>query len=444
LRAPTISARKFRSAWHMKRIAPDKKPLRGNIVVPGDKSIAHRAVIFSAIAQGRSRILNLSGGDDNSRTVRAFRQMGVEIFRDGDALCVEGKGWDGLSAPTERIDCGNSGTTLRLLSGLLAGRPFHSELDGDSSLRQRPMKRVIDPLSKMGARIRSRQGDGLAPLEIDGGGLRGIEYRMPIASAQVKSAIVLAALQAEGQTIVHEPQRSRDHTEVMLSGFGGKISVDGLTLAIAGRPALTGQSVRIPGDISSAAFFLVAAAMIPGSDLTVRDVGCNPTRDGVLEVLKQMGASIELRNQRLEAGERVADIHVTGAALKGVDVDAELVARTIDEYPILAVAAAVAQGVTTFSDVNELRFKESDRIAAMTEGLRALGVLVEERPDGMTIQGGNRLRSGAVKSYADHRIAMSFAIAGLVSENGVEIDDAKCVDISFPSFFDLLAEICLH
>jgi 3-phosphoshikimate 1-carboxyvinyltransferase len=444
LRAPTIPARKFRSAWQMKRIAPDKKPLRGNIVVPGDKSIAHRAVIFSAIAQGRSRILNLSGGDDNSRTVRAFRQMGVEIFRDGDALCVEGKGWDGLSAPTERIDCGNSGTTLRLLSGLLAGRPFHSELDGDSSLRQRPMKRVIDPLSKMGARIRSRQGDGLAPLEIDGGGLRGIEYRMPIASAQVKSAIVLAALQAEGQTIVHEPQRSRDHTEVMLSGFGGKISVDGLTLAIAGRPALTGQSVRIPGDISSAAFFLVAAAMIPGSDLTVRDVGCNPTRDGVLEVLKQMGASIELRNQRLEAGERVADIHVTGAALKGVDVDAELVARTIDEYPILAVAAAVAQGVTTFSDVNELRFKESDRIAAMTEGLRALGVLVEERPDGMTIQGGNRLRSGAVKSYADHRIAMSFAIAGLVSENGVEIDDAKCVDISFPSFFDLLAEICLH
>ena len=428
----------------MKRIAPDKKPLRGNIVVPGDKSIAHRAVIFSAIAQGRSRILNLSAGDDNSRTVRAFRQMGVEIFRDGDALCVEGKGWDGLSAPTERIDCGNSGTTLRLLSGLLAGRPFHSELDGDSSLRQRPMKRVIDPLSKMGARIRSRQGDGLAPLEIDGGGLRGIEYRMPIASAQVKSAIVLAALQAEGQTIVHEPQRSRDHTEVMLSGFGGKISVDGLTLAIAGRPALTGQSVRIPGDISSAAFFLVAAAMIPGSDLTVRDVGCNPTRDGVVEVLKQMGASIELKNQRLEAGERVADIHVTGAALKGVDVDAELVARTIDEYPILAVAAAVAQGVTTFSDVNELRFKESDRIAAMTEGLRALGVLVEERPDGMTIQGGNRLRSGAVKSYADHRIAMSFAIAGLVSENGVEIDDAKCVDISFPSFFDLLAEICLH
>jgi 3-phosphoshikimate 1-carboxyvinyltransferase len=428
----------------MKRIEPSKNPLRGSIAVPGDKSIAHRAVIFSAIARGQSRIFNLSGGDDNSRTVRAFRQMGVEIFRDGDALCVDGKGWDGLRAPTETIDCGNSGTTIRLLSGVLAGQAFHSELDGDSSLRQRPMKRVIDPLSEMGAHIRSRHGNGLAPLEIDGGGLRGIHYRMPIASAQVKSAIVLAALQAEGQTIIHEPQRSRDHTEVMLSGFGGKVSVDGLTITIAGRPALTGQSVRIPGDISSAAFFLVAAAMIPGSDLIVRDVGCNPTRDGVIEVLKRMGASIELSNQRLEAGERVADIHVTGGALKGVDVDAKLVARTIDEYPILGVAAAVAQGVTTFSDVKELRFKESDRIAAMTEGLRALGVSVEEREDGMTIHGGNRLQSGAVRSYADHRIAMAFAIAGLVSKNGVEIDDAACVDISFPSFFALLAEICLH
>jgi 3-phosphoshikimate 1-carboxyvinyltransferase len=437
-------ARRSRDASEMKRIEPSNNPLRGSIAVPGDKSIAHRAVIFSAIARGQSRIVNLSGGDDNSRTVRAFRQMGVEIFRDGDVLRVDGKGWDGLRAPAETINCGNSGTTIRLLSGLLAGQAFHSELDGDSSLRQRPMKRVIDPLSEMGARIRSRHGNGLAPLEIDGGGLRGINYRMPIASAQVKSAIVLAALQAEGQTIIHEPQRSRDHTEVMLSGFGGKVSVDGLTITIAGRPALTGQSVRIPGDISSAAFFLVAAAMIPGSDLIVRDVGCNPTRDGVIEVLKRMGASIELSNQRLEAGERVADIHVTGGALKGVDVDAKLVARTIDEYPILGVAAAVAQGVTTFSDVKELRFKESDRIAAMTEGLRALGVSVEEREDGMTIHGGNRLQGGTVRSYADHRIAMAFAIAGLVSENGVEIDDAKCVDISFPSFFALLAEICLH
>jgi 3-phosphoshikimate 1-carboxyvinyltransferase len=428
----------------MKRIEPINKPLRGQIAVPGDKSIAHRAVIFAAVAQGRSRIFNLSGGDDNSRTVRAFRQMGVEIFRDGDALCVDGKGWDGLHAPAETIDCGNSGTTMRLLSGLLAGRPFHSELDGDSSLRQRPMNRVIDPLSQMGARIKSRRGDGLAPLEIDGGGLRGIRYAMPIASAQVKSAIVLAALQAEGKTIIVEPQRSRDHTEVMLGGFGGKVSIDGLTITIDSGPALTGQDVRVPGDISSAAFFLVAAAMIPGSDLVVRGVGFNPTRDGVVEVLKRMGASIELLDQRLEGGERVADIRVTGGRLKGIDVGADLVARTIDEYPILAIAAAVAEGVTSFLDVKELRYKESDRIAAMSAGLRALGVAVEERDDGMTIQGGNRFHGGAVKSYADHRVAMSFAIAGLVSGNGVEIDDVACVDISFPSFFALLAEICLH
>lgn len=428
----------------MKRIEPIKKPLRGEITVPGDKSIAHRAVIFSAVAQGRSRIFNLSGGDDNSRTVRAFRQMGVEFSRDGAALCVDGRGWDGLRGPGAAIDCGNSGTSMRLLSGLLAGRPFHSELDGDASLRQRPMKRVIDPLSEMGARIRSRLDNGLAPIEIDGGGLHGIRYRMPIASAQVKSAIILAALQAEGATIIEEPQRSRDHTEVMLGGFGGRVSIDGLTIAIDGRPALAGQTVRVPGDMSSAAFFLTAAAMIPGSDLLLRAVGCNPTRDGVVEVLRRMGASVDLLERRLEAGEPVADIHVRGGLLKGVDVGPELVARTIDEYPVLAVAAAVADGVTTFSDVKELRYKESDRIAAMTEGLRALGVPVEEREDGMTIEGGRGFRSGAVKSYADHRVAMAFAIAGLRSEDGIEIDDASCVNISFPSFFDLLAEICLH
>ena len=428
----------------MKRIEPIKTPLRGKITVPGDKSIAHRAVIFSAVAHGKSRIFNLSGGDDNSRTVRAFRQMGVEIYRAGDALCVEGKGWSGLHAPAGPIDCGNSGTTMRLLSGLLAGRPFHSELDGDASLRQRPMQRVIDPLSQMGARVKSRGGNGLAPLEIDGGGLRGIHYRMPIASAQVKSAIVLAALQAHGETTIEEPQRSRDHTEVMVAGFGGGISLKGSTIIVKGGSRLAAQDVHIPGDISSAAFFLAAAAMIPGSDLVVCDVGCNPTRDGVVEVLRRMGASIELANERFEAGERVADIHVTGGPLKGVEVGAELVARTIDEYPILAVVAAVAEGVTTFSDVKELRYKESDRIKAMTEGLRALGVSVEERVEGMTIEGGRRFHGGAVKSYADHRIAMSFAVAGLSSAGGVDIDDAACVDISFPAFFDLLAQICLH
>ena len=428
----------------MKRIEPIKKPLCGDISVPGDKSIAHRAVIFGSVARGQTRIFNLSGGDDNSRTVRAFRQMGVEICREGDALCVDGKGWEGFHAPGATIDCGNSGTTMRLLSGLLSGLPLASELDGDASLRQRPMQRVIDPLSLMGAKISSKGGNGLAPLEIHGGGLRGVHYRMPIASAQVKSAILLAALQATGTTTLEEPQQARNHTEVMIHGFGGEIGVDGPLISLKGGQSLIGQEVRIPGDISSAAFFLVAAAMIPGSDLTIRNVGCNPTRDGVIEVLRRMGAVIELLNERTEAGERVADIHVTGGRLRGVEVEPELVARTIDEYPILSVAAAVADGVTVFSDVKELRYKESDRIAAMTEGLRQLGVAVEERDDGMTIRGGGRLKAGAIRSYADHRVAMSFAIAGLVSNGPVAIDDAGCVDISFPSFFALLEKICLH
>ncbi len=428
----------------MKRIEPIKKPITGEIAVPGDKSIAHRAVIFGSIAAGRSRIFNLSGGDDNSRTVRAFRQMGVEISRDGEALCIEGRGWDGLRAPGEHIDCGNSGTTMRLLCGVLAGRPFSSELDGDASLRQRPMQRIIDPLNLMGARLCSKAGNGLAPLEIHGGDLAGIRYRMPVASAQVKSAIILAALQARGVSIIEEPQKSRDHTEVMLRGFGGNLGIDGSLITIEGGQSLRAQDVFVPGDISSAAFFLVAGAIIPGSDLTIRNVGLNPTRDGVIEILGRMGANLECSNERYAAGERVADIRVRAAELKAVRVGAELVARTIDEYPILSVAAAPGDGVTTFSDVKELRYKESDRISAMSEGLRRLGVAVEEREDSMSIQGGGRFKGGEIRSYADHRIAMAFAIAGLCSEVGIAIDDAACIDISFPSFFDLLRKICLH
>jgi len=444
LPAPTKPARRFPSDQLMKRIEPIKKPLHGDITVPGDKSIAHRAVIFGSIAQGRTRIFNLSGGEDNSRTVRAFRQLGVEIGRDGDALCVAGQGFAGLRQAGEVIDCGNSGTTIRLMSGLLAGLPFHSELDGDASIRQRPMQRVIDPLTQMGAKIRSKGGNGLAPLEIDGGGLQGMDYRMPIASAQVKSAILLAALQADGETRIEEPQRSRDHTEVMIRGFGGTVGVDGARISLKGGQVLRGQDVRIPGDISSAAFFLVAAALVPGSEVIVRNVGCNPTRDGIVEVLRAMGAAIELFNERAEAGERVVDIRVGGGRLHGVDVGPELVARTIDEYPILAIAGAVADGVTRFADVKELRVKESDRIAAMAEGLRTLGVTVEDSEDSMAIFGGRKLTGGAVRSFADHRVAMSFAVAGLVSRDGVEIDDPRCASISFPSFFDLLEQICLQ
>ncbi len=437
-------ARKYRSDEPMKLIEPIKKPLHGVIAVPGDKSIAHRAVIFGAVAQGRTRIFNLSGGEDNSRTAQAFRQLGVEIGRDGDALYIDGKGFTGLRQASAAIDCGNSGTTIRLLSGLLSGLSFHSELDGDASIRQRPMQRVIDPLSQMGARIRSKSGNGLAPLEIDGGGLHGMSYRMPVASAQVKSAILLAALQAAGETRIEEPQRSRDHTEVMIRGFGGVIDVEGARISLEGGQVLHGQDVRIPGDISSAAFFLVAAALTPGSDVTVRNVGCNPTRDGIVEILRAMGAALELRNDHTEAGERVVDIHVTGGSLRGVDVGPEWVARTIDEYPILAIAGAFAEGVTRFAGVKELRVKESDRIAAMTEGLSHLGVKVEDSEDSMTIFGGHIIEGGSVRSFADHRVAMSFAIAGLLSRDGVAIDDPRCASISFPTFFDLLEQICLH
>jgi len=427
----------------MKRVLQSKKPLRGEISVPGDKSIGHRAVIFSSIAHGSSQISNLSGGEDNQRTVQAFKDLGVKISTQGETLHIEGKGWEGLTAPKHIIECGNSGTTMRLLSGVLAGRPFTTVLDGDQSLRRRPMQRVIEPLTRMGAHLIGREATGLAPLEINGAKLKGIEYPMPVASAQVKSAILLAGLQAAGVTTVAEPQSSRNHTELMIKGFGGEVALDGRRVSIKGGQTLHGNDVRIPGDISSAAVFLAAAALVPGSQVVVRRIGINPTRDGVIEILRRMGADIELLGATTEAGELVADLRVTGGRLKGVEIGAELVARTIDEYPILTIAAALAEGVTVIDGVKELRFKESDRISAMTEGLRSLGVEIEEREDGMTIRGRETLQGNKVRSFGDHRIAMSLAIAGLCADGGVEIDDAQCVDISFPAFFDLLDEICL-
>ena len=427
----------------MKRVLQSKKPLRGEISVPGDKSIGHRAVIFGSIAHGLSRVSNMSGGEDNRRTVQAFKDLGVKISTEGETLYIHGKGWEGLTAPKNIIDCGNSGTTMRLLSGVLAGRPFTTMLDGDQSLRRRPMQRVIEPLRRMGANLVGREGPGLAPLEINGGSLKGIEYSMPIASAQVKSAILLAGLQAEGVTIVQEPQNSRNHTELMIKGFGGEVALDGRKILLKGGQTLHGKGVRIPGDISSAAFFLVAAALITGSQVIVRRVGVNPTRDGVVEILRRMGAEIELLGATIETGEPVADLKVKGTRLKGVEIGSELAARTIDEYPILAIAAALADGVTVIHGAKELRFKESDRISAMSEGLRRLGVDVDEREDGMTIRGRETLQGNKVRSFGDHRIAMSLAVAGLCAEGGVEIDDADCVAISFPTFFGLLDEICL-
>ncbi|OGQ84238.1 MAG: 3-phosphoshikimate 1-carboxyvinyltransferase [Deltaproteobacteria bacterium RIFCSPLOWO2_12_FULL_60_19] len=424
----------------VKRIEQAQRPLHGEIVVPGDKSIGHRAVIFASIARGTSRVYNLSGGEDNLRTVEAFRNLGVGISEQDGILVIEGRGWEGLQPPSRVIDCGNSGTTMRLLSGVFAGRPFVTTLDGDASLRQRPMKRVIEPLGQMGASIISRNGKGSAPLEVHGGKLKGIRYATPVASAQVKSAILLAALQAEGLTVVEEPQQSRDHTEIMAPAFGAKIEVvsGGRTVSLKGPQELSAKDVRVPGDLSSAAFFLVAAAMVPGSDVTIRGVGCNPTRSGAIDVLRRMGANIERTHLRQEAGEPVADLRVVGGKLNGVEIAPEMVARTIDEYPALAVAAALAEGVTTICGARELRYKESDRIAAMAKELRKLGARVEEREDGMTIEGGKRLEGASLKSYGDHRVAMALAVAGLSASGGVEIDDTGCADISFPGFFRLL------
>lgn len=410
--------------------------------MPGDKSIGHRAVIFASMAHGISRIYNLSGGEDNRTTVRAFKNLGVRIAEEGGVLSVDGRGWEELRAPEGAIDCGNSGTTMRLLSGVLAGRPFAVRLDGDASLRKRPMQRVIEPLSRMGAKLVSRDGSGCAPLEIQGGALTGIRYAMPIASAQVKSAILLAGLQAQGATTVEEPQPSRNHTEIMARAFGAKLEVAGeRVVTVEGRRKLFATEVGVPGDLSSAAFFMVAAATIPGSDLLIRNVGCNRTRSGVIDILERMGAAIEFLESREEAGESVADIRVRGGKLKGVDIGPEMAARTIDEYPVLAVAGALAEGTTTICGVKELRYKESDRIAGMSEQLRRLGARVEEREDGMTIEGRDRLEGASLGSYGDHRVAMALAVAGLSARGGVEIDDTACADISFPGFFELLERI---
>lgn len=421
------------------RVPQASRPLRGELEVPGDKSIGHRAVMLGAVARGETRIENLSRGADNSSTVAAFRRMGVEFRREDGALCIEGRGWDGLRPPQETIDCGNSGTTMRLLTGLLAGRPFTATLDGDGSLRSRPMKRVIDPLTRMGARVAGR--GGRAPLEIEGGGLHGIAYASPVASAQVKSAVLLAGLQARGETRFEEPCRSRDHTEIMAREFGAAVESAGPEVVVRGGQELSGTRLKVPGDMSSAAFLAVAAAAVPGSDLCVRGVGCNPTRSGAVEVLRSMGADIEMTRVREENGEPVADLRIRGGRLEGTEVPADLAPRTIDEYPVLFVAAALARGCTLFRYVGELRFKESDRIAVMGRELAKLGVKVEERGDDVAVEGADRLRGASVESHGDHRVAMALAVAGLSAEGGVLLSGEECIGVSFPGFFESLGKI---
>jgi 3-phosphoshikimate 1-carboxyvinyltransferase len=420
------------------------RSLRGRVSVPGDKSITHRAIMLSALADGVTRIGGFCRGEDCLNTMRAFRAMGITIEESVEWLTVHGKGPWGLSEPEGPIDCGNSGTGIRLLAGILAGQDFFSVLTGDDSIRRRPMGRVVRPLRQMGAIIAGRKGGELAPLAITGTRLHGVDIASPVASAQLKSAVLLAGLFAEGVTRVTEPRPSRDHTERLLQYFGIPVRREDRAVLIEGRPSLGWpgkETLMVPGDLSAAAFILVGASVVPGSDVTVEAVGINPTRTGVLEVLLEMGADITVVGRREQTGEPVADLTVRSALLRGITIGPDRIPQTIDEFPILCVAAALAEGTTTITGAEELRVKESDRIASMAAELRKMGVTVTERPDGLVIDGlGARtggkagLRGATCSSYGDHRVAMSLAIAGLVADRPTVIEDADCVETSFPDF----------
>lgn len=415
--------------------------LAGEVSPPGDKSISHRAVMFNALADGEATVTNLSPGDDVRSTIRCLRALGVSIKHRGNSATVPGMTKAGLKEPEAVLNAGNSGTTIRLLTGILAAQPFFSVITGDASLRSRPMKRIIEPLQQMGAQILGRGGGSLSPLAIRGGQLKGIEHRLPVASAQVKSAVLLAALFAQGKTTVEEPSPSRDHTERMLGRMGAHIEASGARVTLTpGRP-LKSLSLHVPGDISSAAFWMAAAAICPEARITVRDCGMNPTRTGVIDVLKAMGARLKIANERLEGDEPVADITVESSRLKGVEISGGLIPRVIDEIPVLAVAACLAEGKTVIRDAAELRVKESDRIALTVAELSRLGARIEELPDGMIIYGGKRLEGAEVSSHLDHRLAMSLAVAGLVAKGSTIIQQAGSVAISYPGFWSDLYKL---
>lgn len=417
--------------------------LTGELRVAGDKSISHRSVMLGSLAEGTTEVSGFLEGEDSLATLNAFRAMGVSIEGpDEGRVTVHGVGLHGLKAPAEALDLGNSGTSMRLLSGLLAGQSFNCELVGDSSLMSRPMRRVTEPLRGMGASISTTEA-GTAPLMISGGQtLQGMSYDMPVASAQVKSCLLLAGLYANGQTCVREPAPTRDHTERMLAGMGYAVTREADLACLEGGGRLKATSIDVPTDISSAAFFLVGASIAPGSDLLLKHVGINPTRTGVIRILELMGANIEITNRHEVGGEPVADLRVRSASLKGIDIPVEQVPLAIDEFPALFVAAACAEGRTVLTGAEELRVKESDRIQVMADGLQALGVNATPTPDGMVIQGGN-IAGGCVDSHGDHRIAMSFAMAALRAEGVIEINDCANVNTSFPGFVELAAGVGL-
>lgn len=430
-------------------IIKQQKKIRKKISVPGDKSISHRAIMLGSLAKGTTQITNFLQGADCLSTIQCFQKMGISIENTGSyntpgTVTIRGQGLFGLSRPDSALDVGNSGTTLRLLSGILAAQPFSVTISGDASIQKRPMERIITPLSQMGSRIKSLHGNGCAPLEITGSSLTGLHYVSPVASAQIKSSILLAGLYAEGETAVTEPYVSRNHTELMLRYFGIPVSCEGTTARLSGltdKPSsfLTGQKVAVPGDISSAAYFIAAGLIVPNSEIFLENVGINPTRDGILRVVKAMGGNITYENERKLGGEPVADLIVRSSSLHGTTIDGDLIPTLIDELPVIAIMAAYAKGTTIIRDAAELKVKESDRIAAVVTNLKAMGADAEATEDGMIIHGGKPLHGARIDTKKDHRIAMSFAVAGLAADGITDIPDSQCVDISYPGFWnDLL------
>jgi len=417
-------------------------PLKGCITVPGDKSISHRAIMLGALAKGKTEVRHFLQGADCLSTIRCFRQMGIDIVNDEEkeTVTINGKGLHGLSKPADILDVGNSGTTIRLMSGILCGQSFEARISGDASIKKRPMNRIMTPLSMMGADIISVEGNGCAPLAINSrtgsaGRLKGIHYNSPVASAQVKSCLLLAGMYADAETSVTEPALSRNHTELMLAQFGADISSSGKTATIMPNPVLQGSKIVVPGDISSAAFFIAAGLLVPNSEILLKNVGINPTRNGIITVCRQMGADIRLENARNDSGEPVADIIVRHSELNGTEIGGDIIPTLIDEIPVIAVLASVARGRTVIKDASELKVKESNRIDVMANNLARMGADVTPTEDGLIINGGKPLHGATIDCKSDHRIAMSFAIAGLIAEGETEIVNAECVNISYPNFY---------
>ncbi|NKB81666.1 MAG: 3-phosphoshikimate 1-carboxyvinyltransferase [Nitrospirales bacterium] len=422
-------------------ITPPKGPLRGVLSLPGDKSITHRALILSALAEGAATVSGYCQGEDCLNTLRALQGLGIAIERQPDVLHISGQGRWGLREPTTHLDLGNSGTGFRLLTGVLASQDFFTVLTGDDSLRRRPMNRIVDPLREMGAKISGRKGGQFAPLALTGNRLKGVDYVAPLSSAQVKSAILLAGLFAEGTTCFTEPQLSRDHTERLFRYFEIPLEVQGKTLVLKAHQSFKAKDLCVPGDLSAAAFFLVAGTIVPGSELMLPNVGMNPARTGIIDILKDMGGDISVENVREVCGEPVADLVVRAASLKGMTIGRDRIPQTIDELPVLCVAAAFATGETRVTGAEELRVKETDRIRTMVTELKKLQVSIQETEDGFIIQGGATLFGGTCTSHGDHRVAMSVAIAALRADSSVQIDDTDCIETSFPGFQGNLLEL---